>query len=239
MVVVDEIAMLSKAVGNSVGAGTLVASLRTFPLQLSQSGAHLCLIAVVVDVTVDEEVEPVTSHLVMGAPHTVVQTSPCARLFGPPLVVVAVAVHAMLQLLTVVKVHVEEEVCVGSSVSDTESDGSEASSGTTSLRASSNGLRSSCKPLTVFTAAVVPPITASFTLLVVSMTQLTSENAVLNNPPSKSRSLRTSCNSWSRSLLRRFPDPHGSTPSVGFGNLAKKPTAWGRMLFSSSVTSVT
>jgi hypothetical protein len=79
----------------------------------------------VVDVTVDADVTPVASHFVIGAPQVVVQTLPCARLFGPPMVVVAVAVavHAMLQLLTVVRVHEDEEDCVDSSVTDAESGG--------------------------------------------------------------------------------------------------------------------
>jgi hypothetical protein len=176
-----------------------------------------------VEVRVDVVVTPVASHLVRGASHIVVHTSPCARLFGPPMVVVtvAVAVQAMLQLLTVVRLHVEED-CVGSSVSDADSGGLESS---TSFSASSNGLRSSCKPLTVFTAAVVPPITVSFTLLVVSMTQVTSEKAVLNRPPSRLRSMRILCVTRSGSLLWRRPDLHGSTPSVGFGSLANKPAA--------------
>jgi len=195
--------LFPKAVVNLVGAGASFANLRTFPLQLSQSGAHICRLAVVVVVTVDEEVTPVTSHFVIGDPHTVVQTSPCARLFGPSMVVVAVAVHVISQSLTVVRVHVEEEVCVGSSVSDADSEGSDSSSGTTSLRASSNGLRPSCRLLTVSTAVVVPPTTASFTLLVVWITQFTSENAVLNKPPSKSRSPSTLGMSRSMKLLAR------------------------------------
>jgi hypothetical protein len=77
-------------------------------LQAAQSGLQNWYV-VVVDVTVDTDVRPVASHLVMGSPQIVVHVSPSARLFGPPKVVVAVAVHVMLQLLTVCEVQDYED----------------------------------------------------------------------------------------------------------------------------------
>ena len=208
---------------------------------MAQGAPHSgAVIVVEVKVIVDVDMSPVASHLVMGVSHVVVHTSPCARLFGPPMVVVAVVVQTILQLLTVVGVHDEDEdsACVDVAVSEPVLEGSDPSFGTTSLSALSSGFKSSCRPLTVFTAAVVPSTTASFTLLVVSMTHVTSENTVLNKPPSRSRVSSTSCRTESVSLLRRLPDPHGSTPSVGFGSLPKKSTALGNMLLSSFETAV-
>jgi hypothetical protein len=107
----------------------------------------------------------------------------------------------------------------------------------TSLSASIIGFKVSSNFLTVTTASVAPSIIASFTLLVVSTTQLRSEKAVLNKPPKRLR--LSSVGESPDRLRRRFAVPQGSTPSGGFGNLANMSTALGSILSSSSVTAVT
>lgn len=100
--------------------------------------------------------------------------------------VVAVVVQTMLQLLAVRKLHeedTEELDCVEVSLSEVDAGGCVAFAGSTSLRASNIGRKSFCRCLTRSTVSLVPFNTPSFNLLVVSMTQLTSENAVLNRPP--------------------------------------------------------
>lgn len=66
-------------------------------------------LVVVVEVTVDAEVAPVAPQLVIGAPQVVEHSSLDPRLTVPPTVVVAVAVQATWQLLTVRRVQEDED----------------------------------------------------------------------------------------------------------------------------------
>ena len=122
---------------------------------------------------------------------------------------------------------------------EAEPDVLESSVSSTSLSASIIGFRSSCNFVTASTASFVPFMTPSFTLLVVSTTHVTSEKAVLNKPPNKLRLSSTGGSICSASFRRRFPDLHGSTPSVGFGSFPSKSMALGRMTVNSLVTAVT
>ena len=143
--------------------------------------------------TVDTDVVPLAPHRVIGALQTVVHAALSARFFGPPKVVVATAVHFTSQLLIVLAVHEDvEDVEVGLGLVDVRFPVSVAevvvsSSGSNSLRASSNGFKPSSNLLTVSIASFVPLTTLSFTLLVVSIMHATNEKAVLNKPSRKLR----------------------------------------------------
>lgn len=157
--------------------------------------------------------------------------------------VVATAVQPTLQLLTVCRVHEEEDddrdcVEVGASEADTETEGFPSLLGSTSLRASTIGFRTSCKFFTVSTASVVPLTIPSLTLLAVSITQVTREKAVLNKFPIRLRLSDIWIATGSGSLRRRLPDLHGSTPLVGIGSLPNKSVALGRALSSPLITPV-
>lgn len=146
---------------------------------------------------------PVVLHLVMSLAQLVVHASCSARLLTPPTMVVTTAVHRILQLLIVCGVHEEEEdgtsdVVVGSEdfgsslgsdgfVSPMASEGFVLPPGSTSWRASNIGTKSSWSCTTLSTVSFVPLMISSLILVVVSTTQLTSENTVLNKPPRKSR----------------------------------------------------
>lgn len=151
----------------------------------------------------------------------------------------------MWQLLTVRKVQEEEsEDCdedgcdeADERLSEAEPEGLVSSLGSTSLSASTIGFRSICKLLT-FSTASTPSLTASLTLLVVSITQVTSEKAVLKRPPSRSRfSIFSETNSLIF-LLRFFLDLQGSTPSGGSGSFPKRLLALGRISSSLLITAV-
>lgn len=104
-----------------------------------------------VDVVVEADVMHVAPHFVIGALQSLVHIAPSTCRFSPPKVLVATTVHARLQSLAVLGVQEDEDAesdYIELVWSESEADGS-GSSGPISLRASTIGLRRSCKSLTM------------------------------------------------------------------------------------------
>lgn len=133
-----------------------------------------------VEVAIDVDVVPVASHFVMGVLQVVVQDGVSALLILQPFTDVVVAVeHATLQSLTVLREQEDDDD--DDSEFEIEADGPGFSGGTISLRASTQGSNSACNKSSTVLISFLRML--DLTLLVVPMTHVTREKAVLKMPP--------------------------------------------------------